>query len=244
MTEIHISTRDGVCRSYVYTPRTGAGPWPGVLMYMDGIAIRPAMLQVAEQMAQQGFYVLLPDLFYRSGLYEPFDAKTLFSDPAKRQDLMDNYFAKATPEAIMSDTAAFLAYLSQQPEVKKGKIGTVGYCLGGRMVIYAAAAYPETIAAVASFHPGGMVTEAPNSPHTKVPQIKARVLVAGATDDRSFPDEAKVRFEQALTEAGIDHRLETWPAHHGWVFADTESYDAAQAERHYAVTKDLFNAVL
>lgn len=244
MSEIHITTRDGLCRSHVFTPRTGTGPWPAVLMYMDGIAIRPAMLEVAERMAQQGFYVLLPDLFYRSGVYEPFDAKTLFSDPVKRQDLMDNYFAKATPEAVMSDTEAFLAYLSRQPEVRPGRIAVVGYCLGGRMVIYAAGTYPEHIAAVASFHPGGLVTDAPNSPHTFVPRIKARVLVAAATDDRSLPEEAKTRFEQALREARIDHRMETWPAHHGWVFTDTESYDAAQADRHFKVSAELFNAVL
>ena len=123
MNKIDIRTRDGICPSYIYRPAAG-GPWPAVLVFMDGLAIRPAMLELGERLAGYGYFVLLPDLFYRSGPYEPMDPHTVFSDPEKRKILMEKYFALATPANIMSDTRAFLDFLSVQPDVKPGKIGT------------------------------------------------------------------------------------------------------------------------
>ena len=116
MSQIEIKTDDGICPSYVYRP-SGDGPWPAVLLYMDGIGIRPAMLEVGERLATYGYFVLLPDLFYRSGPYEPMDAQTVFSDPEKRKVLMEKFFALATQASVMSDTGAFLDYLAVQPDV-------------------------------------------------------------------------------------------------------------------------------
>src|SRR5215468_7919156 len=108
MTEIEIQTHDGICRSYVFRP-DGGGPWPDVLVYMDGIGIRPAMLEIGERLAAHGYFALLPDLFYRSGPYEPMDAHTMFADPEKRKTLAEK-FRLATRSAIMSDTRFFLDY--------------------------------------------------------------------------------------------------------------------------------------
>jgi carboxymethylenebutenolidase len=243
MTEIEIATANGTCPSYVYRP-AGGGPWPAVLVFMDGIGIRPAMLEVGERLATYGYFVLLPDLFYRSGRYEPMDPHKVFSDPEQRKVLMEKFFAHATPGNIMSDTRAFLDYLAAQPDVKPGPIGTTGYCMGGIMSLTAAGTYPDRIAACASYHGGRLATAAPDSPHLLAPKIRARVYIAGAMEDGSFPDDMKARLEEALTRAGVDHRIETYPAKHGWVFRDTPVYDPVACERHWQTLVALLEAKL
>src|ERR1700677_5157133 len=119
MQKIEIKTRDGLCPSYVYRPAAG-GPWPAVLVFMDGLGIRPAMLEIGERLTRHGYYVLLPDLFYRSGPYEPMDPHKVFADPAQRKILMEKFIAPATQANIMSDTSAFLDYLEAQRDVKPG----------------------------------------------------------------------------------------------------------------------------
>jgi carboxymethylenebutenolidase len=230
--EGEIATRDGRCPVYVWRP-AGEGPWPAVLVYMDGIGIRPAMLEVGERLATHGYFVLLPDLFYRSGPYAPMNAKTVFTVPEERKVLMEKFLGLMTPANIMADTQAFLAWLSSEPDVRPGPIGTTGYCRGGLMSLAAAGTYPDRIAVAASYHASGLVTDAPDSPHRLAPRMRARVYVAGAIEDAGFPDEMKARLEQALTEAGVDHLVETYPARHGFVLRDTPTYDPAAAERHW-----------
>jgi carboxymethylenebutenolidase len=243
MSKAIIKTRDGTCPSYVYRPAAD-DPWPAVLVFMDGLGIRPAMLEVGERLASHGYYVLLPDLFYRSGPYEPMDPHAVFTDPQKRKILMEKFFAQATPANIMSDTRAFLDYLAEQPDIQPGGIGTTGYCMGGLMSLTAAGTYPDRIVASASYHGGRLATDSPDSPHLLAPRIEARVYIAGAIEDQSFPDDMKVRLEQALTQAGVDHEIETYQARHGWVFRDTPVYDAAASERHWQSMLALFNATL
>jgi len=243
MNKIEIKTRDGSCPSYVFRPDAG-GPWPAVLIFMDGPGIRPAVLELGERLATHGYYVLLPDLFYRSGPYEPMDPRVVFSDPEKRKILMEKFFGPASPANIMSDTRAFLDYLETQTDVKPGAIGTVGYCMGGLMSLTAAGTYPDRIVATASYHGGRLATDAPDSPHLLASKMRSRVYVAGAIEDQSFPDDMKARLEQALTDAGVDHTIETYQARHGWVFRDTPVYDAAAAERHWQSMLALFDAQL
>ncbi|HTI42289.1 MAG TPA: dienelactone hydrolase family protein [Vicinamibacterales bacterium] len=241
--KVSIETRDGVCPAYIYRP-TGNGPWPAVLVFMDGLGIRPAMLEVGERLAASGYFVLLPDLYYRSGAYEPMNPRAIFSDPEQRKMLMERFMSLATPANVMSDTKYFLDYIGSQPDAKKGRIGTTGYCMGGLMSLTAAGTYPDRIAAAASYHGGRLATDAPDSPHRLASKIKARVYVAGAIEDQSFPDDMKVRLEEALTGAGVDHRIETYPAKHGWVLRDTPVYDEAAAERHWQTLLALFGAKL
>lgn len=243
MQRIDIKTRDGTCPSYVYRP-DGAGPWPAVLVFMDGVGIRPAMLEIGARLATYGYFVLMPDLYYRSGPYAPMNPHTVFSDPEQRKVLMEKYFGLATPANIMSDTSAFLDFLAGEPDVKKGRIGTTGYCLGGLLSLTAAGTYPDRIAAAASYHGGRLATDAPDSPHLLAPNMKARVYVAGAIEDGSFPDDMKARLEAALTKAGVDHLIETYPARHGWVLSDTPVYDEAAAERHWRTLTILLRETL
>jgi carboxymethylenebutenolidase len=145
----------------------------------------------------------------------------------------------------MSDTEAFLEFLENEPAVKPGPIATTGYCMGGFMSLTAAGTFPKRIAATASYHGGRLATDDPASPHLLASKMKSRVYVAGAIEDASFTEEMKQRLEEALTKAGVDHKIETYPAKHGWVFRDTESYDAAAEERHWqsltALLKETLN---
>ena len=236
--KLELRTDDGLCPAHVFHP-AGAGPWPGVLLYMDGVGMRPTLVAMAERLAAGGYYVLMPDLFYRAGAYEPIDPKKLFADPAVRADWQKRMIQACSPALVMRDTVTFLAHFAAQPNVLQPRIGATGYCMGGRMAFSAAAHYPERFAAAAAFHPGGMVTDAPDSPHLLAPKVKARLLIAAAQDDASFTDEQKGRFEEALRAAGVDHRFETWPARHGWVPPDMPTHDPAQAERHWQVLLEL-----
>jgi len=243
VSRIEIQTDAGTCPAYVYRP-AGTGPWPAVLVFMDGLGIRPAVLEIGERLATHGYYALVPDLFYRSGPYEPMAPRATFADPALRKILMEKFFVHATSSNIMSDTRAFLAHLEGQADVRTGAIGTTGYCLGGFMSLTAAGTYPERIAAAASYHGGRLATDAPESPHRLAPKMKARVYAAGAIEDASFPDDMKARLEEALTNAGVDHTIETYPAKHGWVLRDTPAYDAAAAARHWETLLGLLDARL
>src|SRR5437764_7227510 len=224
---IDIATRDGLAPSYVFRPEgQGNGPWPGVLVFMDGIGIRPAMLELGERLATYGYFVLLPDLFYRSGPYAPMNAKTVFADPEQRKILMERFMSKAALPALMSDTEAFLGFLASERAVRPGGVATTGYCMGGAASLSAAGTYPDRIVAAASYHGGRLASDAPDSPHRLAPRITARVYVAGAIDDASFPDDKEARLEQALTAAGVGDASERYPAGRGCVFRGPPAFDA------------------
>ena len=243
MRHADIPTRDGICPAFVYTPG-GDGPWPAVLMYMDGPGMRPAIQEVAERLAQNGYYVLLPDLFYRSGPYAPIDAATVFTDKALRDAHIAKFMMPATPERMMSDTDAFLAFIDTDDQAAPGPYGVTGYCMGGRLALIAAGTYPDRFAAAASYHGGGLANDTPTSPHLLAPRMQAKVYVAGAIEDEHFDDAQKARLEHALTEAGVDHVVETYPARHGWVPRDMPAHDAAEAEHHWRTLVALFDEVL
>jgi len=243
MQRTEIRTADGLCPAYTDHPQ-GEGPWPAVLMFMDGIGIRPAMFQIATRLAACGYYVLLPDLYYRAGAYEPMNARTVFSDPEARRVLGEKFFSVATPANIMADMRAFLEFLARQPQVRPGGIATTGYCMGGALSLTAAGTFPEHIVAAASYHGGRLATEAPDSPHRLAARMRARIYVAGATADASFPDDMKARLEEALRAAGVEHLIETYAARHGWVPSDTPVHDAAATERHWQSLGALLRARL
>ena len=243
-TAVTIKTADGTCPASFFKP-VGTGPWPGVIVFMDGPGIRPALFDLGERLSSSGYCVLLPDLFYRGGSYPPNNVAALFGDPEKRKAWMERYQSTATYPKVMSDMPAFLAFLDSQKEVKRGKIGTTGYCMGGGMSLTAAGTYPDRVAAAASFHGGRLATDAPDSPHLLAPKIKARVYIAGAIEDPSFPDDMKQRLSDALVQAHVDHVLETYAgAKHGWVPTDTPVHNPEQAERHWKNLIGLFDETL
>jgi len=242
-TAIEIRTEDGTCPAHVFRP-SGQGPWPAVLMFMDGIGMRPALHPLGERLASAGYYVLMPDMFYRAGTYTAPDPKQLFGDPAVMKAHFGKFHSPTFMADAMRDTRAFLAYLDAQPDARAQKIGTTGYCMGGRLSLMAAGELGERVAAAAAFHPGGVVTDAPDSPHLLAPKMRAKIYVAGAMEDQSFSDAQRQKLAEALTAANVDHVVEMYPARHGWVPSDTPVHDATCAERHWKATLELFASAL
>ena len=233
-TRIEITTDDGVCPTLLF----GDPSAPSVLVYIDGIGMRPAMHAIADRIASAGFHVMLPDLFYRIGPYTAPEPAKLFTDPTVRAAWQARLAPTANAANAMRDTRVFLAHLPG------AKLGVTGYCMGGRMALTAAGTFPERIAAAAAYHPGYVATDAPDSPHRLAASIKARVYVGAASDDPTFPDDQQQRLAEALAAAHVDHVLETYPAKHGWVPSDTPAYDAAAAERHFETLIALLRGAL
>jgi carboxymethylenebutenolidase len=239
-----IRTRDGLCPASVFTPAGKDGPLPGVIFFMDGLGIRPAMWEMGQRLADGGYLVLLPDLYYRFGSYPPKNPSEVLADPKLREELM-KLVSGLDRDRKVADAAAFIEFLSSRPEVKGDRFGATGYCMGGNASLTAAGAVPDRFAAVASFHGGHLATDQPDSPHLFVKNITGRVYVAGAVEDASFPEEQKNRLEKALTEAGVDHLVETYPgARHGFAVPDMPVFDPAAAERHWAALFRLLHETL
>ena len=238
--DVTIKTRDGICPASIFTPGDTAGPWPAVIFFMDGFGIRPAMREMAQRLADGGYLVLLPDLYYRIGRYPPMIPSTTVADPKLREEFM-KLVTSLNRDHKVSDAGAFIEFLLSRPEVKGDRFGATGYCMGGNVSLTAAGAYPGRFAAVASFHGSNLATEQPDSPHRFVKNISGRVYIAGAVEDKSFSDEQKGRLEQALTRAGVEHLIETYPgAHHGFAVPDHPVFDPSAAERHWAALFKLF----
>jgi carboxymethylenebutenolidase len=243
-TDVSITTRDGICPASVFTPANGAGPWPAVIFFMDGLGLRPALWEMGGRLADGGYLVLLPDLYYRVGSYPPKDPAVVLSDP-KARDEMRKLVMSLDRDRKISDTGAFIDYLLSRSDIKGDRFGTTGYCMGGNCSLTAAGAFPDRLAAIASFHGGNLATEKPDSPHLFVGKFRGRVYVAGAIEDESFPEEQKQRLEATLTSAGVDQVVETYPgALHGWAVPDLPVYNEAAAERHWSATFKLFSATL
>jgi carboxymethylenebutenolidase len=186
--------------------------------------------------------ILVPDLFYRFGDYGPFDAKTAFSQEPSRSALR-GMIDGTSQDMTRRDSAAFLAALTEAGVT--GRIGTVGYCMGGGRAIHAAAAYPDRIAAAASFHGGRLASDAPDSPHRHVSSIKGRVYVGSAGVDGSFPPEQSALLAEALRRAEIDHLMENYVGMaHGWAVSDHSVYDERGAERHWKRLLTFFEETL
>jgi len=245
--QISIRTHDGMCPAHVFTPAgasAGPGPWPAVIFYMDGLGIRPTLFDMGQRLSDGGYVVLLPDLFYRAGRYEPLEPKKVLAAGDVRAALA-HLFQSTDNRRAAADTEAFLAWFSTRGDVTGAKVGTTGYCMGGAISLTVAATYPDRIAAAASFHGGNLATDSAVSPHLLAPRMKARVYVAGADRDGSYPPEMAERLEKALSDAGVDHRCEIYSgALHGWTMADFPIYDEPAAERHWRELFALFAATL
>jgi carboxymethylenebutenolidase len=240
-----ITTSDGQADAHAFTPHSGSGPWPAVLVFMDGRGLRPALFELGQRLADAGYYVLLPDLFYRAGPYEAPGPNAFTEDPAFRKRWLETYVATVTPDHVRADTRAFLDFLQAQPLVSSPRIGTTGYCLGGALSLSAAGNFPDRVVAAASYHGGNLATDAAHSPHRLADKIKARVYVAGAIEDASFPDEQKERLVHSFADAGVEHRVETYEgARHGWVPVDSAVHNPEAAERHWRSLVALFDATL
>ena len=215
--------------SFVVHPEEG-GPHPVVLFYMDAPGKREELHDMARRLASVGYYVVLPNLYYRRA--REFELKERTPEAMKPMfELMDSL----TNAMTVRDTAAMLKFVDAQPEADASKVGAVGYCMSGPFVFAAAAAFPERIAAIASIHGARMVTDRDDSPHRMAPRIRCETYVACAETDIWAPPETVAKLQEALQAAGTPHRVEWYPgAQHGFVFPKRAGiYDQPSAERHW-----------
>jgi carboxymethylenebutenolidase len=239
--QVTIVTADGNCPAHLFSPDTGRHS-PAIIFYMDAGGIRPAALAMAERLSNAGYVVLLPDLFYRYGPYNPFEPKVALAGdfPAILGPLM----ATTSNAKAAEDTQAFLAYLGTRDDVQGRKVSAVGFCMGGGMAVAAAGTWPDRFAAVASFHGGNLATDACDSSHGYAPGLEAELYVASTENDASYPPAMAERFEQALSTAHVRYHAETYPAAHGWMKPDSPVYDEAAAERGWKGMLAFFGRVL
>jgi len=241
--KVEIKTPDGMCEAHFVHPTTGNHP--AVLVWPDAFGLRPAFEQMGKRLAESGYAVLSINPYYRATRLPALPAGLNFSNPDDRAQIM-KLMAINTPETNVIDAKAFVGWLDSQSVVDTSrKIGTTGYCMGGPMVMRTAAAIPERIGAGGSFHGGGLVTEAANSPHTLVPKMKARMLIAIAASDDEKQPEAKTVLREAFGKAGLPAEVEVYEgAQHGWCPPDAAVYHEAQAERAWSRLLATFEAGL
>ncbi|ETW24883.1 dienelactone hydrolase family protein [Mycobacterium gastri] len=238
-----VTTPDGSCSVRLFTPDGAEGPWPGVVMYPDAGGVRETFCQMAAKLAEFGYAVLLPDVYYREGDWAPFDMATAFGDANERARLMF-MIGTLTPDRVTRDAGAFFDYLAGRPEVTGQRFGVCGYCMGGRISLVVAGRQPDRVGAAASFHGGGLVTDSPDSPHRLAARMRATVYVGGAKNDPSFTADHAEQLDKALTAAGVEHTIEWYPGAHGFAVPDNPPYDQACAERHWAAMTDVFASAL
>ncbi len=241
--EIEITTPDGTADGFLYKDQAQR-PLPGVLFLTDIGGIRPSQREMAQRLAAEGYTVLLPNIFYRTGRPPLFALPIKFGD-AETTKRIGELFASLPPETFDRDAPAYVHFLSSQPSVAAGPIGVVGYCFSGAMAMRTAAANSDRIAAVASFHGGRLFLDNPSSPHLLLPRIEARLYFGHAVEDRSMPQDAIENLNQALKAWGGEYESEVYEgAHHGWTVPDNPSYNHAQAERAFEKLKALFAQTL
>jgi carboxymethylenebutenolidase len=241
-TKLDIAMKSGKADAILYTPE-GEGPFPGVLHLPDIFSIRPGREEMARRQAEQGYVVLLPNVFWRVCPAPTFDFMPEFGAPRTTARLNDMRKG-LTPDQMSEDAPFYLDLLAAQPKVKQGKLGVVGYCFTGAMAMRMAAAAPDQVACAASFHGGGLAIDDASSPHRLLPQIKARLYFGHATQDKSMPPEMIETLETALKKWGGVYESETYEgALHGWTIKGP-MYNEAQGERHFKTLMTLLRETL
>ena len=232
--ELDIATPDGSMKTFIYHPEHG-GPHPVVLYLMDAPSIRPALKDMALRLSSAGYYVLLPYLFYRGGPFREFGQSD--EDMHARQELMGT----VTPTNIIGDAEALLAHAAGDDAAADGKVGAVGFCMSGGLVVSLAKSMPDRVAAVASIHGAWLVRETDDSPHLGLDAATAEMYFGWCAEDATAPAEHVPIVRSALDEAGIDYTLDWFTdAVHGYAPPGTERYDRAASELHWERVHDMF----
>jgi carboxymethylenebutenolidase len=240
-TAVDISTEDGTADAYLARPADGL-PRPAVLLYQDAFGLRPHLKSMADRLAEAGYTVLVPNVFYRHGRAPLVELPEVI-DTSARPDLWKRLrplLRSLAPEPAMRDAGAYLRWLAACPQATHGPVALTGYCVGARLSLLTAGTYPDRVAAAAGFHGGRLATDDPDSPHLVADRVTAELYFGHADEDPSLPPEQIRRLDEALTAAGARHRCEVYRgARHGFTQADTTAYDKAGDERHWAALLDL-----
>lgn len=246
--EIEIRTTDGNCDAVLYSAEDGK-KCSGVIHYPDIMGIRPSHRAMAKRLAEQGYTVILVNPFFRTAKGKLFDFTPNFAGDERTMKRFGELAGPLSPEVMERDAKTYADFLSTQSSVSGAKIGAVGYCFTGQLALRTAAALPNKIGAIASFHGGGLYTDKPTSPHlvlSRIPPSGGPQLYFGhAVNDHSMPQEAIDKLEAALKAWGGKYESEVYSeALHGWTVADSAAYNQPQAERAFGKLKNLFAATL
>jgi carboxymethylenebutenolidase len=237
--EVNVSTPDGSADCYFVHPSSGTAP--AVLVWPDIFGLRPALRQMGKRLAESGYSVLVVNPFYR--VKKAPTAEAGGATPIQQVMPLARGLSETTH---MTDAKAFIAWLDQQPSVAKNrKIGTQGYCMGGPIAFRTAAAVPDRVGAVASFHGGGLVTDQPDSPHLQAAKTKAQFLIAIAANDDDRRPNDKTVLKETFAKANLPAEIEVYTgAAHGWCPPDSTVYNEPQAEKAWSRLLALYGKAL
>ena len=242
-TTIDSATPDGVADAYLSQPDDGERH-PGVLFLMDAYGLRPRIEEMADRIAESGYVVLAPNVFYRAGRSPVLPFPDMSSEEARGEFFgqVKPLMGELTPERLAADGAAYLDELAKHADEP---FAITGYCMGARLGVRIAAAHPDRVAALGGFHGGGLVTDDPQSPHLLVGTLAAELYLGHADNDGSNSPEQIAALDAALDEAGVTHTTEVYEgAAHGYTMSDTPAYNEEAAERHFQALSNLLDRTL
>jgi len=229
---LDIETRGGAMETFICRPERG-GPYPPVLFLMDAPGIREELYDMARRLATVGYYVMLPNLYYRAGRDTKYGPDVLEHGSAEHTR-MRAVRTRMTIPPVMEDVADMIAYADRQQEAKRGPVGVHGYCMSGPYALAAAARYPDRVAAAASFYGTWLVSDAAESPHLTLGKGKAELYIACAEHDDLAPLPMVAELKSLFEKSGAAGELEIHPGvHHGFAFPGRWCYDKPAAERHW-----------
>ncbi|HOA03882.1 MAG TPA: dienelactone hydrolase family protein [Dermatophilaceae bacterium] len=239
---LDLSMPGGTCDAYLAHP-SGGGPWPRVLLIMDAVGLRPRIADMVSRVASWGYAVLAPNTFYRVGRQPLVDPTLLTAE--RRADRMARFgelIPSLSPPMWAVDGPAYLDHLAALDVVRRDEPARiVGYCMGGRLALALAAQQPAQVGVVAGFHPGGLVTDAPDSPHTLLDRVRARVYFGYADNDGSMSAAAQETVAAAARATGCDLVGELYAdAAHGFTMADLPAHHADAEARHWRELERVF----
>jgi len=239
---LEVSTPDGVTDALLVRPESN-DPLPAVITFTDIFGLRPAFAEQSRRIAERGYVVLTPNIFYRVSKLPIFPFEPDFGSDRTRERSRE-LTAPLRPAAMERDGSAYVDFLAAQPFVASGPMGVIGFCYAGKFAMLAAAARPDRIGAAASFHGGGLFTDTIDSPHLVLPRVKARLYFGHAINDSSMHTEQIEKLEWALRSWDGDYRSETYEARHGWMIPGREVYDPENAERGFETLIGLLDSSL
>jgi carboxymethylenebutenolidase len=240
---VEVTTPDGVADAYLSRPDDR--PHPGVLFVMDAFGLRPTIEEMVDRIAADSYVVLAPNVFYRGGRAPVLSVPDLTDDEQRASFFrsLRPLMEQLTPERIERDGGAYLDFLAQV--AAPGPVAITGYCMGARVGWRIAASHPHRVAALAGFHPGGLVTDAPDSPHHSGADLQAELYFGFADQDPSMTPDQIATLERTLDGVGARYRSEIYEAaRHGYTMADTAAYDEAARERHFRELRGLLDRTL
>jgi carboxymethylenebutenolidase len=240
---VSVKTADGSADAALFMP-SGKGKWPAVLLWPDILGLRPVFREMGKRLAAQGYVVLVPNPYYRAKKAPVVEGAFDFNSKDDMAKIMA-FKAGLTDAMVDRDSAAYITFLDAQPQTdKRKKAGVQGYCMSGPIAVRTAAVRPDRIGAVATFHPGALVTDKPSSPHLLIPKSRAAYLVIIAKNDAEKMPREKPELEAAFRKARRPAKVEISSANHGWTVAGSQTYDEKEAERAWAELLPFYRANL